>query len=355
MIDHSALLLGGLHDCAVLAGASPCQWERVIRQAREANVLGTLADDLRARGYIDAVPPAPRAHLQSILAVAEAQVLATRREVAEIAKALAGVVSPIVLLKGSAYLLAELPAACGRLFSDIDILVPRDTLPEVESAMMLAGFATTHLHPYDQRYYRRWTHELPPMQHVKRLTIVDVHHAIVPPTSRARHDSRLLLQGAQTLDDAPQLAVLAPADMVLHSAAHLFNDEEMGHGLRDLVDLDRLLRHFARDPAFADALPERARMLNLERPLYYALRWSTRVLGTPLPERCIQRAESGAPGMATLRLMDALLRRALRPTVARASTRWARRALYVRGHWLKMPPHLLAWHLAAKSLRRNEM
>jgi len=54
------------------------------------------------------------------------------------------------------------------------------------------------------------------------------------------------------------------------------------------------------------------------------------------------------------RVMDQLLEHALCPTGHRASTRWARRALYVRGHWLKMPMPMLAWHLTVKTLRRDE-
>jgi len=61
-----------------------------------------------------------------------------------------------------------------------------------------------------------------------------------------------------------------------------------------------------------------------------------------------------APGALTSRMMDELLGRALRPAAARASTRWSRKALYVRGHWLKMPFPLLAWHLTVKALRRCE-
>jgi hypothetical protein len=52
--------------------------------------------------------------------------------------------------------------------------------------------------------------------------------------------------------------------------------------------------------------------------------------------------------------MDRLLARALYPAADRASTRWARRALYVRGHWLRMPIPLLAWHLTAKTFRRED-
>jgi hypothetical protein len=54
-----------------------------------------------------------------------------------------------------------------------------------------------------------------------------------------------------------------------------------------------------------------------------------------------------------LRLMDALYLRALRPDHALASDGWtplARWALYLRGHWLRMPPGLLVVHLLRKLL-----
>lgn len=38
--------------------------------------------------------------------------------------------------------------------------------------------------------------------------------------------------------------VLGHADIVLHSAAHLFHEGEWGSGLRDLVDLHALLGEF---------------------------------------------------------------------------------------------------------------
>lgn len=354
MTCDKSLLLRALQDVSVLVDASAAQWETLIQQAREANVLGTLACLIDERGADGIVPEQPRAHLVAARITAGAHALAVRREVAEIASALAEVVAPIVLLKGSAYLLANLPPSRGRLFSDIDILVPRATLPAVESALMQAGYVTTHHHPYDQRYYRWWMHELPPMQHVKRQTVIDVHHAIVPSTARDRHDPRLLLQSAHALRDAPGLAVLAPVDMLVHSAVHLFNDEETTHGFRDLVDLDRLLRHFGRDVAFFEALLARADTLHAGRPLHYALRWTSRLLGTPVPAGTVAAAARHAPNAAISRTMDALLDRALRPTAARASTRWARQFLYVRGHWLKMPLHLLAWHLTLKALRRQE-
>ena len=330
-------------------------WEALIGRAREAGLLATLACRVDTSAGLDGVPAAPRAHLVAALHQCRAQHAAVRRETAEIARALAPLRSPVVLLKGTAYLMADLPPADGRLFSDIDILVPRSRLPDVEAALMLAGFATTHLHPYDQRYYRRWMHELPPMQHVKRLTILDVHHTIVPETSDVALDASALFRGATPLVDAPPFSVLSPSDMVIHSATHLFQNEEFTHGLRDLVDIDRLLTHFGTpNPSFWRTLVARAGELDLERPLYYALRFTSRLLGTRIPEKIASEVKRLAPPRPIGLAMDQLLGAALQPTAEDGGTRWARRALYLRGHWLKMPTPLLAYHLTWKALRRDE-
>ncbi len=37
--------------------------------------------------------------------------------------------------------------------------------------------------PYDDLYYRRWMHELPPLVHSERGQLVDVHHTILPLTA----------------------------------------------------------------------------------------------------------------------------------------------------------------------------
>ena len=195
-------------------------------------------------GLLGEVPAAPRAHLAAAQLLARAQAEAVRREIGYIERALAATGAPIVLLKGAAYLLAGHQIAHGRIFSDIDILVPRAALPEVEAALMLRGWVSEKTTPYDQRYYRRWMHELPPMRHMTRRTVLDVHHAILPVTARLKPDSARLLAASLPLAGEPRLRVLAPVDMVLHSATHLFCNEDVGNGLRDLVDLDGLLRAF---------------------------------------------------------------------------------------------------------------
>jgi hypothetical protein len=234
------------------------------------------------------------------------------------------------------------------------VLVPHGGLPSVEAALMLRGWATGKTTAYDQRYYRRWMHELPPLRHISRQTWLDVHHAILPITARLKPDSAKLLAASRPVAGEPRLRVLAPVDMVLHSATHLFCNEDVGNSLRDLVDLDSLLREFASEEGFWPRLTVRARELDLPRPLYYALRYAVRVLGTPIPVQVLHEAEIGRPPPLLRGLMDALFLQTLQPD--RATDRLAslaRGSLYVRAHWLRMPLLLLAQHLTIKALRRE--
>src|SRR3546814_12103122 len=138
--------------------------------------------------------------------------------------------------------MAELPSARGRLFSDIDFMVPRARIEEVEHRLLDAGWEPAVADEYDQLYYRRWTHQIPPLRHFRRNTVLDVHHTIVPLTARAPVAAEALATQSLALDGDGQLRILAPADLVLHAALHLFNDGESDHGLGDMPDIGGLLQ-----------------------------------------------------------------------------------------------------------------
>jgi hypothetical protein len=353
--DRADHLVHTLHNPAAALSFSLPQWDALIRRARRTNLLARLALAFDELGLLPQVPAPPRVHLEAARTLAQAQADAVRREVRYIERALAGAGVPIVLLKGAAYLLAGLQAARGRLFADIDILIPRAALADVEARLMLNGWQTNKSTAYDQRYYRQWMHELPPLRHVSRQTMLDVHHAILPTTARLRPNSAKLLEASRPLAGDSRLRVLAPVDAVLHSATHLFCNEDVGNNLRDLVDLDSLLREFARDDDFWPRLTARAGELDLTRPLYYALRYAVRVLATPVPAPVLGAAEIGRPPSVLRGLMDALFLRTLQPEHASDGlASLARGSLYLRAHWLRMPPLLLAQHLTVKALRRQE-
>lgn len=349
------VLVQVLREPAAMARLDVPGWERLVRQARHADLLARI--DVLARRAGIQPPPGAAEHLQNIRVLAEAQRAEVRREANFLATALAPIGVPVTLLKGAAYLMAGRAAAAGRLFSDIDILVPKARIAEVEAALMMNGWVTTHHSAYDQRYYRQWMHELPPMQHLHRHTVVDVHHAILPETARLRPDSASLLASAVALRDDPRLRVLAPADMLLHSITHLTHNEEMSHGLRDLSDIALLIDEFAADPDFWSHLMARSGQLGLRRPLRHALRHAADILGVAVPGEVVRELARAAPPPPAGALMDALWSRALRPLHEGARDAWAPAALfllYMRAHWLRMPPLLLARHLTVKALKLHE-
>ena len=328
-------------------------WDQLIREARVSNLSARIAEDVISLDSAESLPAEVRPHLLGARRVAQRQQVATLAEIERVRAALADGGIRLVLLKGAAYLAARLPVSRGRVFGDIDLLVPRAQLVEAESMLLQHGWISTHHDEYDQRYYREWMHELPPLHHVVRESTLDLHHNILPSTARHPPDPALLLADAVETP-LPGVFVLAPPDMVLHSACHLFHEGELDNGLRDLIDLDGLLRHFGSDPAFWDRLRARAQALHLEQPLRYALRMCELLLTTPFPASMLA-GQHAWPADLRERLLERLYLRGLRPNHRLAGDRWtplARWLLYVRGHWLRMPPHLLTAHLVRKAWRR---
>ena len=332
------------------------QWELLLGQARQARMISRLAQHCLDLQAVEAVPEGAWRHLDGALRWVARQRHEVQWEVDCITRALAGVNTPVVLLKGAAYLVAGLPPSRGRLFNDIDILVTGSQMVEVESALMAAGWISEERDAYNDRYYRQWMHEIPPLKHVQRNTVIDVHHTITPPTSRFKVDATQLLDRIVAVDAQRKLFVLAPTDMVLHSAVHLFQEGEFSHGLRDLLDLKDLLEHFSSQQDFWQQLFDRANTLGLQIPLFHALFHIHRLFGFAPPAEWLGRVDQLGPNAPSRKAMAWMLGLALRPTHPSCDTRWtglARWLLYVRSHALRMPLHLVIPHLVRKAWMRH--
>ena len=350
MPDQLAAVLGRASKLPTDAGP---QWELLLGQARRATLASRLARHCQDSGGLDRVPERPRLHLMAAALAADRLAHGMRLEVDRIADALAAAGLRCVLMKGAAYLCADLPPARGRLFGDIDILVARDELDKAEGALLAAGWIAGQLDGYNERYYRQWMHEIPPLVHVRRGSIIDLHHAITPPTSAFHISGEQLLSAARPLDDSGRCWVLQPVDMVLHSAVHLFAEGEFDHGLRDLLDMKDLLRHFeTHESDFWTALFTRSRALGLQGPLHHALHHVERLFGDCVPTAHRQAILALRPRYPKRLMMAWLLKLALRPVHPSCDTQFtglARWLLYLRSHWLRMPMHLLVPHLARKA------
>lgn len=346
-------ILAPLRDPGGLLTAAPDELMSTMSSMRRLRLLGRLAAAAEQSAVLDRLPRVVADQLRGAQVAARARARAARWELDRVAYALrAHPHIPLVALKGAGYLLSGLPGATARSFADVDLLVPRADLGTVESVLRRSGWVPAELTPYDDRYYRRWTHELPPLTHVERSLEVDVHHGILMPTARLRPPPELLLAAARSVAGS-RFRVLAPVDQVLHAMAHLFYGGELDGALRELLDIDEQLRHHgAAEPGFWGEFWPRASALGLALPAFYGLRYSSRLLGTPVPGRVLEASQGAAPATPVLRLMDIVVPRALLPRpFGRRIDRdaLARGAAYVRSHWVKMPPLLLARHLGYKA------
>ncbi len=335
MMRDARPLVRALRDPASVETFDSGQWTGLISIARAESLIGSLAHQLKNV----AVPDRVRAVLQD---AAEAHDLARRQALWEAdcaRRALADYPGKIVLMKGTAYVAADLAAGVGRSIGDLDIMVLREDLPVVEAALLDAGWEWVKQDAYDDQYYRDHMHELPPLIHRERDRMIDVHHTILPLTAGPTPDATAILDSAVRLDNG--LYIMAPADMVLHSIAHLFADGDLAGGLRNLWDINLLLRHFSEtDEKFWIELDICAQTHGLSKELARAMRLAARLYATPVCENHVDQTKF-ADHLYIRRLLA-------RDGYGRETRKLTRFAFYVRSHWLRMPPMMLARHLWTK-------
>jgi hypothetical protein len=355
--EHIADLLAVLANPQRIGDLSSRRLDRLLRSARSARLLGTVAARVDALATPPALPALARRHLDAATIEARFRHHKLRFLLSSVTPLVSAVSPTCILLKGAAYAMQQLSIAAGRLPADVDLMVPRDRLDAVEAALVSAGWEFEKTDPHDQRYYRDWSHELPPMQCAGHALELDLHHAILPPHGRLCPDPALLFADSVSIEGS-YFRALGPVDQLLHVAAHLFQDSDCTNRLRDLLDFDALLRNvFAgdRDTAgTADRIAARAAALDLLRPLAYAAAFAHAWCGTPGSEDLKQLAVGRLRGTQSA-LFVSLVRQSLGPPDPDRMPSIGRRAssflLEARAAWLRMPVNLLALHAMSKGWR----
>ncbi len=306
--------------------------EDVLDVLRSSDLLATLGPSCKAisNARVDF-------HLNAALVYAKrqhAQVLAEAEDLDAILSTIG--VSP-VFLKGAAYCLADDRNSNGRLMSDIDILVPKNKLSDVENALKREGWQEKAVSDYDDQYYRQWSHELPPFFHPERGTTLDIHHTLIPPISGKCISDSLLWKhtevngGLYTLDLEMRL---------VHCIVHFLVNEDFNKASRDVWDLFCLV-HQASDAGKLAAVEAIMRESQLQREFALAV-------------NLVGLNEGMRPMRMGQKLTLGWLRKLSLPAIQRKQSmryQFSIFALYVRGHLVKMPLRVLLPHTLHK-LRR---
>ncbi len=308
----------------------------LIRYADANHILGQMAS---------AVIPEKDSRLEDIFRNARLRAEHDHRmlqfEMNRLEHALVGTGIEPIILKGGAYVALGRKASKGRRVSDLDILVSEDELEEVEARLKLAGWAADEAtdNPYDQAYYRHHMHELPPLRHQKRGTVIDVHHLLLPKTAKSKIDVTTMRQSSVFLE-GKRLKVFDNVDLFIHSAVHAFADGAIDTPARSLVELFMLYEELPeRDAA---RLPARANEVGASTPVSIAL-WA---IGRFFD---VKNSTVHSKQMMGLKRYLVLRWAITSKTHDGPLAPLAKAFLYVRSHYLRMPLRLLIPHLARKA------
>ncbi len=322
---------------SLVSGLTEDHWNAIVDEGRKTQLLGPLAVRLLAADVFEQVPQAVQRHLALAELTARRRSEAAMWEVAAMRRAVDPAIS-LVLLKGCAYVACQDANAGGRVFSDVDVMVRRQDLPLLESALVAVGWKPSRVNEYDHAYYRNWMHEVPPMAHVRRHTVVDLHHAINPPISRYYVNPDKLFECL--VEVQPGVFVLGALDRVIHCALHLLQEGDSQKLVRDLYDLHLLRQQHAHTVDNLFQLQARAKELGVQQLLAIAL-GAAQTLFAPDDSSKAQRSGWFA---------DCVVHAARH---AHQPGSWpgvlAGQVVLGYSHWIKMPLYLLLPHLTRKA------
>jgi len=337
--------LAVLNQTESIEALKPEQQDALLRVAIAAHMHGILANIV---DNTSSLPLPLTRHFSSVntFSIAQkAQVIATSKLLSE---QLMSISVPVLLLKGAAYIAGHKVNAKGRLISDIDILVPSEALTRVESTLQKNGWRAKPLNNFDEKYYREWSHELPPYIHNETGVTLDIHHNLIPLSSGKTINIAQI--HAKKVAVGSNLYIPSDAYLILHSAIHLLLNDDTQKGLRDCFDLHLLIQAYLLSGSidslraiFSDAKCdlEFSILVNLLNRIFNQqyheilldnvkrLSWHEQVLVNSLYNTIFPKTDYLQDNRSTL----------------------ARQHVYIHGHLSKMPLLLFIKHIGYKGYR----
>lgn len=322
------------------------QWQQLVLILRNQQLLACYSSKFKQASIFEEIPIQTQRHFLNADVLAENHKKQVFFEASELQRELADKSQYLIFLKGAGYTLSGAQVGDTRIYNDIDILADKGSIGDIEKRLCLLGWLSEELTEHDEKYYRKWAHEIPPLRHSKRGTIVDVHHNIVPIISGRHLDADKFAINTVTTEDGFQ--VLSFAAMTLHSLIHLFFNEEVKKGYRDLIDLHTLITANNNKEFWFDLIAL-AKQTSFGLELFLACRYTQKILQTEIPDFVQDEINQFRPWNITI--LDFVYEKTLKPNHPMCKTKFFALAEFVvllRGHFQKMPLHILTYHLLYK-------
>ncbi len=319
--------------------ASAADWTRLLQELRKHGLLAKACVKLQATGRFDDVPEQVKRQLGSGAKYAAKQQQSLFFELQQLEPMLQQLDCPCLLLKGAAYRALALPVSKGRLFSDIDLLVPAPSLAEVKNALFCKGFYEPQMPEYDRQYYLRWSHQNPPLQHFERDSVIDLHHQIFPPASAKKLNIAPFFARAEAITGSG-FKVPCLQHLFIHAAVHLFWQEETHRSVKDIIDLNDQFCTLA-EQALLPSLLQEAVHIGAAQAVSNVVYVLAKVFSQHAAGYLAQPDAPAPQRRLCLCFIKTLSDNGMVPALCKAL--W-----FVRGHKLKMRWSILLYHAVAK-------
>lgn len=340
-----------LRSPSLLSRLTLSEWADLILILRESKLLATLYHILLRNNLFEQQDEYVKRHLNGAFVHADRQKSQVIYESLLLTELLNTIDVKPIFLKGANYTLRNSINSHGRIISDIDILVQKSQLVEVEALLKRNLWQSETLSDYDEKFYRKWAHEIPPLVHILRSTVLDVHHNLYMPISGRALNIELFELNSEFIEE--KYRVLSRADSVLHSILHLFLNEDFTNSFRDLFDIYCLINEYG-DEEFWQRLTWISSETNSDRELYYCITLLRQLFDYSVPENVYQNLKAEHENSFSRIFVGFILINALTPQhelLNNAKNRFARFVVFIRGHWIKMPLNILIFHLFVKSYK----
>lgn len=338
------LFLQILLDSQVLASLNEQGYDALLRILRQTDLVSSFGFLTKTHENQEVLPVYMQSHVNASKVFSDAQTRQVFSACALIKKAADDLGIELLFLKGAAYCLRQTQNSRGRLFSDIDILVKVEDLNTLESYLNANGWKSKELNDYDDKYYREWSHELPPFTHLATGVSLDIHHTLLPKVSHYRVDIEDLWRNELKLNSG--FSVPNHAYLILHSAIHLLLNEDVEKGFRDLLDINLLIIEYMEDEDL-----ERLKAVFCRSGFEFEFDLLIELLNKCFD--CRYKLPSTSPSYMLAFWCNAYYKSIFpaMPELQTKTYRTLRLLVYIKGHLNKMPFRLFIKHIIYKASR----
>ncbi len=261
-------------------------WQKVLTLARQNGIVTLFYYNLKKTGREDLIPTKIRQEFEKSYFGISLQNICYFGELKKILLLLSSSGIEVVILKGMMLAHKVYANAALRPMADIDVLVKKQDVDQVENLLLGAGYMIgTGLNP---RWYREHHHHLAPFHNPRSGICLEVHYDLLSPRKGIHLEINKVWQRAETERiDGIDTKILCAEDMLTHLCLHLFVSTCVGR-IKHLVDIAQLLGYVKEDIDW-DMIEKEASENHYIDYIYYSLYNARHLLGARIDMQILNR------------------------------------------------------------------